>query len=76
MAEIVSVDQLLKMKLDIPAYQRPYKWTIRNMEELLGDISNAIKDADGYRANFKYRVGTIILHKNGKVFESERVQKS
>lgn len=69
MAKIVSVDQLLKMRLNIPAYQRPYKWTIRNMEELLGDISNAIKDADRYRENFKYRVGTIILHKNGKVFD-------
>lgn len=69
MAEIVSVDQLLKMRLDIPAYQRPYKWTIRNMEELLGDISNAIVDADRYRVDFKYRVGTIILHKNGKVFD-------
>lgn len=66
MAEIVSVDQLLKMKLNIPAYQRPYKWTIRNMEELLGDISNAIANADRYRVDFKYRVGTIILHKNGR----------
>ena len=68
MAEIVSVEQLLKMRLNIPAYQRPYKWTVRNMEELLGDISKAI-EADRYRTDFKYRVGTIILHKNGNVLD-------
>ena len=34
MAEIVSVNQLLQMQLNIPPYQRPYKWTIRNVEEL------------------------------------------
>jgi len=66
LAEIVSVNKLLSMKLDIPSYQRPYKWTIRNMEELLGDISNAIADSERYRSGFKYRVGTIILHKDGE----------
>ena len=68
MAEIVSINQLLKMRLNIPAYQRPYKWTVRNMEELLGDISKAI-EASRYRTDFKYRVGTIILHKNGNVLD-------
>lgn len=68
MAEIVSIDQLLKMRLNIPAYQRPYKWTVRNMEELLGDILKAI-EVDRYRIDFKYRVGTIILHKNGNVLD-------
>ena len=31
------------------------------MEDLLLDITNAISDAERYRDNFKYRVGTIIL---------------
>ena len=44
-------------------YQRPYKWTIQNIEDLLSDISNSITDAEMYRT-FKYRIGTIILHKN------------
>ncbi len=65
MAEIVSVDRLLKMKLNIPPYQRPYKWTIRNMEELVSDISNAVADSERHRAGFKYRIGTIILHREG-----------
>lgn len=63
MAMIKSINELLKMKIDIPDYQRPYKWSIRNIEELLGDISTAITDAEKYKIPFKYRVGTIILHK-------------
>ena len=35
------------------------------MEELLGDITNAIADAGKYRTGFRYRIGTIILHKDG-----------
>ena len=64
MAEIVSVNQLLQMQLNIPPYQRPYKWSIRNMEELLSDISNAITDSKKYSV-FKYRIGTVILHNDG-----------
>lgn len=44
--------------LKIPDYQRPYKWTARNANQLLDDILGA-------RAENKevYRVGTLILHK-------------
>ena len=66
MAEIKSINELLKMELDIPDYQRPYKWSIQNIEDLLSDITNAISDSDRYRAGFKYRIGTIIVHKNEK----------
>ena len=45
MTEIKSINELLGMELDIPDYQRPYKWTIQNIEDLLSD--NAImKRAD------------------------------
>jgi hypothetical protein len=66
MAEIRSINELLNMDLDIPDYQRPYKWSIQNIEDLLSDITNAISDSDRYRAGFKYRIGTIIVHKNEK----------
>ena len=62
MAEIKSINELLNMKLDIPDYQRPYKWTIQNITDLLGDITNSIADAERYRTGFKYRIGTIIVH--------------
>ncbi len=66
MAEIKSINELLCMELEIPDYQRPYKWSIQNIEDLLSDITNAIADSEKYRAGFKYRIGTIIVHKNEK----------
>ena len=65
-AEIKSINNLLGMKLNIPDYQRPYKWAVQNIEYLLSDITNAIEDAKKYRAGFKYRIGTIIIHKKDK----------
>ena len=44
LAEIKSINELLNMNLDIPDYQRPYKWTIQNITDLLGDITNSIAD--------------------------------
>ena len=46
------------VRLAIPDYQRPYKWTARNAIQLLDDIIEA-------KNNNKevYRVGTLILHK-------------
>ena len=46
------------VRLTIPEYQRPYKWTARNAIQLLDDIlesRNSNKEV--------YRVGTLILHK-------------
>lgn len=69
MASIKSVSRLLNMHLAIPGYQRPYKWQIKNIEDLLSDISTAIEDYEKYGHNFKYRIGSVILYKNGKNFE-------
>lgn len=65
--EIRSVKDLLDMKLFIPDYQRPYKWTIPNIESLLNDISNCIKESEKFN-DFKYRIGTIILHEADDIF--------
>ncbi|MCL2128980.1 MAG: DUF262 domain-containing protein [Treponema sp.] len=62
MAEIISIKTLLEMNLFIPNYQRPYKWSDKNVSDLLGDLDNAISESDKYK-NFKYRIGTIILYK-------------
>lgn len=61
MVDIISVAELLKMNLALPNYQRPYKWTYKNMVDLLGDLNDAVANAEKYET-FKYRVGTIILH--------------
>ena len=49
--EINSID------LVIPNYQRPYKWTAKNVIQLLDDIIGA----KNYNKE-TYRVGTLILH--------------
>lgn len=51
-----SIDNI---RLSIPEYQRPYKWTARNAIQLLDDIIEAKNDNKEI-----YRVGTLILHKD------------
>ncbi|MDE0843923.1 MAG: DUF262 domain-containing protein [Psychrobacter pacificensis] len=55
---IVSVSDLLnESRLTIPEYQRPYKWTQRNIASLFNDIkTQSDKPA--------YRLGTIVLHQS------------
>ena len=55
-------DLLNKDNLAIPDYQRPYKWTKRNIEELLTDISKAIEEGQKYGESYRYRIGTILIH--------------
>ena len=45
------------IRLIIPEYQRPYKWTAKNANQLLDDIEEA-KNTN----KEVYRVGTLILH--------------
>lgn len=61
MVDIISIKELLEMNLSLPNYQRPYKWAYKNMVDLLGDLNDAVNNAEKYDS-FKYRVGTIILH--------------
>jgi len=64
-ANIMSVSDLLEEDLFIPDYQRPYKWKEKNVSDLLDDIENAVNDHDK-NSDFRYRIGTIILHKKKK----------
>ena len=53
-AKVMSVATLLKCNLRIPAYQRPYKWTEKNMRELLNDVSKALESKE-IHDNYEYR---------------------
>ena len=66
---LLSVEALLGENLVIPNYQRPYKWTERNITDLLLDIQKSIEDHKRYPGSFNYRVGTIILHKDKDQYE-------
>ena len=45
--------------LRIPNYQRPYRWTTKNVNELIDDILEAMNNKKS-----EYLIGNIILHKN------------
>ena len=67
MAEVVFVNNLLtNNQLIIPPYQRPYKWTKKNIEELLTDMSTALSDKQKIAKEFFNRIGTIIIHEDEK----------
>ena len=61
--KVCSINKLLGMQLVVPDYQRPYKWTHKNITDLILDTQKSIEESRKY-TNFKYRVGTVILHKN------------
>lgn len=57
-AKVIDIPTLLRMNLCIPWYQRPYKWTERNVVELLDDVCEAVR-----LRKSKYRIGSVILHR-------------
>lgn len=55
---IISVRELLMdSSLAIPQYQRPYKWTGRNINQLLSDVAV-------HKDKSSYRLGTIVFHEH------------
>lgn len=59
--EVNNDKALENVELEIPNYQRPYKWTAKNAIQLLDDIIGAKNDNKEV-----YRVGTLILHHDEK----------
>jgi hypothetical protein len=56
-----SQKRISQVNLQIPNYQRPYKWTAKNVVQLLDDIIEAKTSNKEV-----YRVGTLILHQAEK----------
>lgn len=56
-ASIKKVNDVLSGKLEIPNYQRPYRWTENNVRLLLEDIFKSWKEDKS-----SYRIGSIILN--------------
>lgn len=54
-AYISSVGNILRQDLRIPAYQRPYTWSVKNVRQLVSDIQH-------FRTSGHYRLGTFILN--------------
>lgn len=59
-AKIISVYELLAdSELKIPQYQRPYKWTGKQINQLFSDIAI-------HKEKSAYRLGTIVFHLEGR----------
>lgn len=50
----------------IPEYQRPYKWSVKNVNQLINDLQT-------FRQNREYRLGTLVLHENYIVDGQQRI---
>ena len=58
-ASVSTVRQLLSDgRLHIPSYQRPYSWSGAQISQLVDDI-------ESFREVGSYRLGTVILHRDG-----------
>ncbi len=58
-SQILTVEKLLSIEnLTIPVYQRPYKWTGKNVNQLFTDIAT-------HKDKSSYRLGTIVFHQDG-----------
>lgn len=57
----LNVAELLEMHLQIPAYQRPYRWEASTALQLLDDITYAMHDT--HRPDAPYVLGAVILHR-------------
>lgn len=59
-SKIISVyDLLADQALEIPQYQRPYKWTGKHINQLFSDIAI-------HKDKSAYRLGTIVFHREGE----------
>ena len=66
--DILPVSECLQLNLSIPEYQRPYKWSVQSIDTMLWDINNAIQQSLAF-SDYKYRIGTIILHKSDQILD-------
>ncbi len=60
--DIRDVETILFSKdpFTIPPYQRPYKWTTKNVNQLIDDVLL-------HNDKSAYRLGTVVLHRNGSL---------
>lgn len=65
---IISVAALLsEPSLAIPSYQRPYKWTQKNLNDLMADIRR-------YRGKSAYRLGAVVFHRHYEDIDQKNIE--
>lgn len=62
-SKIIKVRELLTNdNLKIPSYQRPYRWTVKNVNQLIDDILL-------HKEKSEYRLGTLVVHKHDNIYD-------
>ncbi|WP_343664508.1 DUF262 domain-containing protein [Chryseobacterium mucoviscidosis] len=56
----LSLEDIFKLNLIIPEYQRPYKWKSKNVHQLIDDIIYVVEKQD------EYSLGTVVLFSDDK----------
>ncbi len=64
--QIKPVGKIEFDKLIVPPYQRPYKWTAKNVNQLITDIIT-------FQNKKQYRLGTLVLYNNEIVDGQQRI---
>lgn len=52
--DVIAVKGIMEMALEIPDYQRPYKWQAEHVNQLFDDVMHHSEQA-------AYRLGTLVL---------------
>ena len=69
-AKILKIKDVFDLKLSIPDYQRPYKWTIKHVQQLLDDLLTHFR-----KQQQVYRIGTVVIHKyNEENKETKKIE--
>ena len=64
-AKVVKLKEILGKDLSIPGYQRPYKWTIKHVQQLLDDLLTHFRNQEQvYRIGIKTEKISILLMAN------------
>lgn len=56
---VYKINEVYEKDLSIPNYQRPYKWRVENVRQLLDDLNHHCIN----QPNSTYRLGTLVIHK-------------
>lgn len=69
-----QIGEILGWNLEIPNYQRPYRWKAKHVADLLSDVEDEMRrmENEDTAGSYRYRIGSIILHgteKEGKAIE-------
>lgn len=62
--DIKSISDINFGELTIPEYQRPYKWTKKNVEQLIDDILT-------FKSKSSYRLGSLVLY-NSEIVDGQQ----